>query len=239
MSYEEFEEKKLELQNIESIKDVKNNPVVKSAISLIKSVPFFGEIIDSSIDATFDNNQKKKRAELLEYILSDKQNITSEMVNDIEFIYGYARVVEAINRLAKNDKIKYFANLLKNGYLVERDKVTADEFDEYLDSLNTLSFREIEWLIYMWKHTSQDQRRIAYKEWKTFSEEFIKKYPGIAPMFVYKRISRTGFINEVIDSANVEGDVVYLDIEFYGYEFDPNFEKFYRVVLKESDSKRE
>ena len=106
------------MQNAEAAIDVKNNPVVKSTIlSVLNSIPIIGELIDSSIDSYLSSFQEAKRQELIALILSDV-TITSDMVNDIEFIFNFAKTLEAVNRLSSNDKVKYFANLLKNGYFI-------------------------------------------------------------------------------------------------------------------------
>ena len=156
---ETFESAKLSLQNVNSVIDAKNNPVVKSTIlSVLKSVPLFGELLDSTIDSCLTTFQEAKRQELIDLILSDV-TITSDMVNDIEFIFNFAKTIEAVNRLASNDKVKYFANLLKNGYFVS-DKILNDIFDEYLRLLSMLSYREIEYLWFLYfKYTSNHERR--------------------------------------------------------------------------------
>lgn len=68
------------------------------------------------------------------------------MVNDVEFIVNFARTREAIRRLATNDKVKYFGNLIRNGYL-SGEHIENSKFEEYLDILNTMSYREIQYLI--------------------------------------------------------------------------------------------
>ena len=92
------------------------NPAIRSMINALKAVmrvPFIGDLIDSSISTTFEDNQKKKRDQLINIILSDKQRITKDMVNNVEFIVNFARVMDAVNRLAKNEKVEYFANLIR------------------------------------------------------------------------------------------------------------------------------
>lgn len=49
---------------------------------------------------------------MVDIILKNSYSITSEMVNDVEFIVNYARVREAVKRLATNDKVKFFGNLI-------------------------------------------------------------------------------------------------------------------------------
>ena len=113
---EKIENIKQSLNNSEELADIKNNTVVKATIlSIVKAVPFLGELIDSSMDICLTNFQENKRNELIQLILSDAK-ITSDMVNDVEFILNFAKTLEAVNRLSSNDKIRYFANLIKNGY---------------------------------------------------------------------------------------------------------------------------
>lgn len=167
--YESFESAKLSLQNTEAVINVKNNPVVKSTIlSVLKSIPLFGELIDTSIDVCLSTFQESKRQELLDLILSDV-TITSDMVNDIEFIFNFAKTVEAVNRLSTNDKVKYFANLLKNGYFVS-DKIQNDTFEEYLHLLSSLSSREIEHLWFLYKYQTENHRE--FKDTGTYTRTF-------------------------------------------------------------------
>lgn len=151
---EKFENIKQTLNNSEELTDIKNNPVVKATIlSVVKSIPIIGELIDSSMDMCLTSFQQNKRNELIEMVLSDAY-ITSDMVNDVEFILNFAKTLEAVNRLASNDKIRYFANLIKNGYFTS-DKIENDLFEEYLRLLSTLSYREIEYLYFIYKYQSE------------------------------------------------------------------------------------
>ena len=144
---EELESVKLSLQNINDIVDIKGNPVVSSVLMApVKAIPIIGDLIDSSADALLDDFQKKKEQELIDVILTNSTAITTEMVNDVEFIINYARVVEAVKRLATNDKIKFFGNLIRNGYL-SGEHIENSEFEEYIDILNTMSYREIKYLV--------------------------------------------------------------------------------------------
>lgn len=84
---EELESVKLSLQNINDIVDIKGNPVVSSVLMApVKAIPIIGDLIDSSADALLDDFQKKKEQELIDVILTNSTAITTEMVNDVEFI---------------------------------------------------------------------------------------------------------------------------------------------------------
>ena len=129
---EKLENVKMTIYNAEQLEDIKNNPVVKATVlSLLKAVPVIGELLDGTIDTALTKFQENKRNELLDIILSDSENITTEMVNDVEFIMSFAKTLDAVNRLGSNDKVKYFANVLKNGYL-SNERIADGEFEEYI-----------------------------------------------------------------------------------------------------------
>lgn len=45
---------------------------------------------------------------MIEIILKDKNTITPDMVNDVEFLFSIAKVEEAVRKLATNNKVQYF-----------------------------------------------------------------------------------------------------------------------------------
>ena len=229
----EFEIAKAQLRTADTIVDNICNPAVRSMISVVKmSVPFIGDLIDESLCATFEDNQKKKRKQLLDTILSDKQSITPDMVNDIEFILNFTRVMEVVNRLARNEKVKYFANLIKNGYLVNSDsRISNDEFEEYFNEISRLSFRELEYLAFFWKFAVNHGGGIAAYNWKSFSEEFNEKYNGQDPRSVYRKLIKTGLIYEIKMGTYISEAAKDLHLDNEGYEVDAGFKRFYEIVL--------
>ena len=118
------------------LKDIKENPVVESVLlAPIKAIPVLGDLIDSSTNKLLNDFQQKKEQELLDVILQDDHSITSEMVNDVEFIINFAWAKEAVQRLATTDKVEYFGNLIRNGYL-QGKHIDGSIFDEYIHILN-------------------------------------------------------------------------------------------------------
>ena len=245
--HEEFESTKLSLQNAETAIDVKNNPVVKSTIlSVLNSIPIIGELIDSSIDSCLSSFQEAKRQELIDLILSDV-TITSDMVNDIEFIFNFAKTLEAVNRLSSNDKVKYFANLLKNGYFVS-DKIQNDAFDEYLHLLSSLSFREIEYLWFLYKYqtehfgASKDKGEYTRNFGVCFGETFnCGKFDYID---AYDKLSTSGCvqrfykaypptITKVQDGYYEDYQASEIDIDIDYYYINDNFISFVKMITGE------
>lgn len=98
------------------------------------------------------------------------------MVNDVEFIVNYARAKEAVRRLATNDKVKFFGNLIRNGYLSGRH-IQSSIFDEYVNILDSMSYREILYLVDYKKYCEDCSKKSksSRREYNKFSQ-FCKDY---------------------------------------------------------------
>lgn len=188
----DFEQTKMELRNIESIIDAKNNPAVKSTIiGSLKLIPFFGDLLDNTIEAMLLSFQKEKQEKFLNILLEDT-TITREMVNDVEFLMEFAKTLEALNRVMVNEKIIYFASLFKYSYCAP-NKITADEYEEYLAILQELSYREIFILYKLFEYEEHASARTA-----TFSTSWsvISKYWD-------------NFISEIRQTLKIPEPVIY------------------------------
>ena len=211
ISNEDFERNKKQLQKIEAIKGAKDNYLIKSTVTeVVKSIPIIGSLIDSSIDATLTEFQRFKREELINIISKDVGHITRDMVNNVEFIMNFAKTLDAVNRLSSNDKVQYFAKMLKKGYLVD-DPINTDEFDEYLFQLSTLSYRQINLLIDLYIHEKINifvenepdrDNKLAPRsgKWGSFIDEITSKYNLTAEevVSIFSSISKTGFCAEIV-----------------------------------------
>ncbi|MBP0074458.1 hypothetical protein [Anaerostipes hadrus] len=232
-SKEMISEAKLELENIDMVIDVKHNPVISAFISLMKEMPFIGDLIDDSLESVLSDFQSKKQQKLLEVIgQASLGTVTSDMVNDVEFIMGFAKTKNAVDKLSNGDKVKFYGNLLVNGYLNDKDKISVDEFDEYLELINSLSYRELEYLSFFKEYSNKYKGRLVYQNWAEFSREFRNKFPNKHVHSVFKRLQRTGLINEVMETEAVEEDTPSLDIGYAGFEVDPELSRFNEMVLK-------
>lgn len=245
----ELESVKLSFENINDLRDVKENPVVSSVLlAPIKAIPVIGELLDSSIDKSLEKFQQKKEQELVDIILKNSHSITSDMVNDAEFIVNYARVREAVKRLATNDKVKFFGNLIRNGYLAGRH-IQSSIFDEYINILNSMSYREILYLVDYKKYcedcsqknkSSMNLLGHAYKnKFLQFCKDYSKKnnITQREICFVFMHLEQTGFIEEEFEteSGDVdENDNTFnsLSVDSTGYYITKDFLEFYEMVLK-------
>lgn len=232
-SKEMIESVKQDLQNADTVIDIKHNPAVSAIISCVKKVPLIGDLIDDSLERILNDFQNKKQQQLLDVIAEVSTGaVTSDMVNDVEFLMSFAKTVNAVNKLLNGDKVKFYGNLLKNGYLREREKIEVDEFEEYLELIDSLSFRELEYLSFFQEFSDKHSGRLVYQNWKEFSKEFRGRFPNRNVDSVFKRLQRTGFISEVIETEDVEGEMLSLDIKSIGFEAESEFYKFNELVLK-------
>ena len=247
---EELENVKLSLQNINDMVDIKNNLIVSSVLMApVKAIPIIGDLIDSTADKLLDDFQQKKEQELIDVILTNSTAITTEMVNNVEFIINYARVVEVVRRLATNDKVKFFGNLIRNGYL-SGEHIEYSEFEEYIDILNTMSYREIKYLVDYKKYCEEKEKNSQYKSkvtegkvtrynrWSYFTKDYPKTHNVTAGELYYTfvRMKQTGFWEEEFetDSGDVDKDdysFSSLSIDSTGFYITKRFLKFYDMVL--------
>lgn len=232
-SKEAIECAKLNLQNADTIMDIKHNPVASAAISFIKTIPCIGDLIDDSLEYALSDFQSKKQQQLLEIISNTPVGmVTSDMINDVEFIMSFAKINNAVNKLSNGDKVKFYGNLLVNGYLGEGDRILVDEFEEYLELINSLSYRELKYLSFFKEYSDKYEGRLVHQNWKEFSIEFRNKFQNRDAYSVFKRLQRTGFISEVIETADIEGETLSLDINSIGFEAEPEFSRFNEMILK-------
>lgn len=136
-----------------------------------------GDLIDSSTNKLLNDFQQKKEQELLDVILQDDHSITPEMVNDVEFIINFARAKEAVQRLATTDKVEYFGNLIRNGYL-QGKHIDGSIFDEYIHILNTMSYREIQYLV-EYKKYCEDSSKIGKSTKHINGRTYSNKYESL------------------------------------------------------------
>ena len=238
---DEFKLAKESFEKAKKVAEIKSNPVTECVLMpWVRAIPVIGDMVDSSMNKVIEEFQHKKEQELIEVILRDENSITSEMVNDIEFIVNYNRTLEVVRRLATNDKVKYFGNLIRNGYL-SGGHIENSEFEEYIDILNSMSYREIQCLIdyKMYCDEKNKDKKFRYNRWDYFRSHYtkLKQITAHELWSVFMRLKRTGFIEEEYETESGDVDTDdntfnSLSVESNGFCIDDSFERFYDMVLK-------
>lgn len=191
-----FEETKKSLKNTDKAISIKESLALNSIFEVLSFfVPGSG-IIDSSISSVLERFQVQKRNELIE-ILRTSHNVTTEMISDVEFLINFKRTIEAIDRLSNNDKVVFFANLLKNGYLGD-ERIDYNEFEECFFALNSLSYREIRYLVFLYEYNLSHDVDSANKEkyMNDFGVAFGNEF-GVGNTYyldIYNKLCSTGFV---------------------------------------------
>lgn len=218
---------------INAIEKSQNSYLVGSGIMpLIRAVPIIGDMISTSADKVISDFQEKKQIELIDCILENSGLITIEKVNDVEFIINFSKTVEAVKRLATNDKVKYFGNLLRNGYLRE-ERINNNDFEEYSNIINELSYREITYLSFFVKKQSKINGGFG---WNEFSKKFQKKFNvNLSETYnIFTRLKRTGYIDELFETESGDVDdnqISEMEVNRNGFELTKSIDDFCKIVL--------
>jgi len=138
--------------------DICDNTLAQMIVSGLGKFPIVGEVIDVAtigIREKLKKDRNERLASVLEIIMSDN-TITPDMVNGIEPIMAFAKMFNVARRLIRNDKLKFLANLYKN-LILEEDR-DYNQFEEYLERLESLSYRELQILF------SLHQNQLSYHD---------------------------------------------------------------------------
>lgn len=202
----ELEKTKKQLHRSEKAQDIVESPI----FSLIDEFPILG-VIKTMTESSLNSFQQKKREELCNIIFSDNK-ITEEMVKDVSFIMEFYKLIEVVDRLSTNTKIKYLGKLFKNTVLLETEN-KYDSFNEYLYRFKEMSEREIEILYKLYEEMksikleelvtveSQQEMERKWKEFRTKATNHFSIDQAVL-LSILTGIQRTGFCSlEVIHFA--------------------------------------
>lgn len=139
MADRELEKNISEYKKIEKWDKLLTNPLTKILINNV--CPFIAPGLDSAINEKLQKKQFERLAEICDIIISD-DNVTTKKIEDVEDILSFAKMYDVARKLITNDKVDYLARLYKN-LIVSEDK-NYDVYEEYLQRLGELSFKELE-----------------------------------------------------------------------------------------------
>jgi len=201
-----FKNKKQEMRAVEKTVEIANSPTAKLLTTFLQQIPILGPSIEFA-ERILLNFQNHKRQEFCDIIIKSKM-ITTEKVSDVEFLVNFAKTINAIDRLATNDKVKYFGNLLKNCY-IENDKVNADFYDEMLNIIKNLTLLQIKILVY-WNKSDD-------KNWDDFKGRVMKEFNFTESQFYgqLNSLSKTGVCRQQGGFTFAAEDIYVLTDYFY------------------------
>lgn len=217
--------------------EIWEHPVVQCLMTLLDVVPGLGTIIDASIKLKVKDFQKKKLENLFMYILEDS-SITVEKVSNVTVLMEMAKTIEVVTRLQNNDKVVYFANLMRNA--IHGEDSYTNTFDEWMERLQSMSYFEIKLVTALYKFEQEYEHKVPknpeqesyYRienRWVKFlsfaSNEFEISVEEIEARIM--ALCRLGFCNQI--------DVAYLGCSHKVFYTTVYFERFYKEILDHVD----
>ena len=183
----------------------------KNAIlrGLIQLVPFgLGSGIDVALSARFQKIKEERTRAFFDELAEGGILLQPGLLKSEDFLHCFFATVKAALDTRRREKIRLFARLLKASTLAGSFSGT-DEYEEYLNTLDELSFREISILVTLGKFeslfpksdTENDLKR-THRFWDQFTTELVEKLhiPKEEIDAVLTRLNRTGLYETFIGS---------------------------------------
>lgn len=182
---------------------------------LIQLIPFgFGSSIDAALLTRLQNISEERTRTFFDELSKGKIELKPELLESENFLHCYFATVKAALNSRRREKIKMFARLLKSSTLPGSFSST-DEYEEYLEILDELSYRELLILLILEKYESQfplkteeNALQRASHFWEQFNDE-LKTTLGIPRdevNAIMTRLNRTGCYETFIGTyANYVG----------------------------------
>jgi len=85
---------------------------------------------------------KEREIMLLEELNKNPNMLTADMIKKSDFLHKALITFKIVAVTNREEKIRYFANLLKSSAI--QDDIDVDEYEEYLNIVADLSFRELQ-----------------------------------------------------------------------------------------------
>lgn len=226
-------------EKIESKEELINNSPVRGlksvAYALVQEVPVLGTLVTEAIDKRIDEHQNKAKKALIDTILDYEGLIKPDKIEGVSFLIEYAKTQEVLVRLANDKKVCYICNLFGNYFLAEDHQGEVDLYEEYLNQLSSLSYREIDLLMCLecferlvsHEHFDNKMQR-SKKAYEQFKSEAKKRWEISEKQLegIMMSISRSGFCKELTGSyIGYEGGVFYTTAYF---------QHFLRYITKRS-----
>lgn len=228
---------KIDYQNAAEAMDIYDNPVVKAIREMLSgNLNFVGTTINNGIGTKLQERQKSKEKAFLEAVFADG-TITLDDIQDVDFLFEFAMAHDAIKHLLQNEKITFFANLLKNTAL--NPARNTNTFQEELERLCSLSYREIEMLLLL-----RNCQKEYFKERCKTNNEDIQDAINIWDIYLDKTKEEFGLPDEMIESifASIERtgfckvtDVLYPGATAKCYSTSLYFEEFCYDITHSED----
>lgn len=177
-------------------KNYLNEPELRALVQLIP----LGSSVDTEISLRYAKMNEQRTKVFFDELNDGKIVLTQEIIDSNDFLHCYFITYKYALKTKKKEKIEMFANLLKSNF--SKDILNdSDEYEEYLEILYELSYREFKMLNLLNQYELRFpilENENVYQRLNRFWGEYVndlKQLLGIPESeihFLLIRLSRTG-----------------------------------------------
>ena len=126
----------------EEDEDLQRYPLVRRLMEklptvVLQYIPIAGPVLSGTLDAINDDRLRTFYTELA----AGEHELTPGLIDSEDFLHAYFATVQAAARTKHRDKIRAFARLLRAA--VREEIAFESEYEDYLQALDDLSYREL------------------------------------------------------------------------------------------------
>lgn len=123
-------------------KSYEDHPAIRALAQLLPGVA----AADAGLTKYFENMREKRVREFFDELAEGKHQLSSDLIENQDFLHAYFATVRAVINTRKREKIRLFAKLFKN-YTSGEGAYSIDEYEEFLSILDDLGSREFQILM--------------------------------------------------------------------------------------------
>ncbi len=211
------------------------NPVIRGLVQLIPLG--IGSGMDVAVLTTVQNIRADRLRTFFDELSENAVELTPELLQSEDFLHSYFATIKAATNSRNREKIKMFARLLKSASTTDL-LANTDEFEEYLNILEDMSYREISVLFKLYlleTSTPMTDEEGDYKRAEKFWDQFVNDLDselGIGKSEVLdtlQRLERTGCYEKINAFWGNDKGVGHLT---------PSFYRLKEIIMAKDDSVR-
>ncbi|ARQ46519.1 hypothetical protein [Oxalobacter formigenes] len=171
-----------------------NNIALRTLLQLIPG----GSSVDTALSGTLSLIKEKRRKEFFDELANGNIELTEDIIKNEDFLHCFFITHQAALRTRKTEKIRFLARLLKRS-LENETFSNIDDYEEMLNILDELSYREISILLLLdayeakYPHApGENDLQRAYHFWTNFENDASKNFQITELDTFMIRLSRSG-----------------------------------------------
>lgn len=131
-----------------------NQPVLRTLVQLVPCG--IGSAIEVGVLTTLQNIRAERTRTFFEELASGRIELSPELLKSEDFLHCYFATTKAALNSRRREKIRLFARLL-TASIIEGNFADTDEYEEYLQILDELSYREFLILLRLSEYEDRNQ----------------------------------------------------------------------------------